>query len=61
MFAESEVVSLIAEGTPKNAIASGLLYSVCNKTYSLVSKMGIEETVFFSGGVSKAKNRQTSQ
>lgn len=54
VFAESEVVSLIAEGTPKEKIAAGLLQSVCNKTYSLVSKMDIEEKVFFSGGVSKS-------
>jgi len=53
VFAESEVVSLIAEGTSKEEIASGLLYSVCNKTYSLVSKIGIENKVFFSGGVSR--------
>jgi len=55
VFAESEVVSLIAAGTPKDAIAAGLLHSVCNKTYSLVGKMGIEETVFFSGGVSRSE------
>lgn len=55
VFAESEVVSLIAEGTSKEAIASGLLHSVCNKTYSLVSKLGVENKVFFSGGVSKNK------
>lgn len=55
VFAESEVVSLIAEGTSKEAIVSGLLHSVCNKTYSLVSKIGIENKVFFSGGVSRNK------
>lgn len=55
VFAESEVVSLIAEGTSKEAIASGLLHSVCNKTYSLVSKIGVENKVFFSGGVSRNK------
>ncbi len=55
VFAESEVVSLIAEGTSKESIASGLLHSVCNKTYSLVSRIGIENTVFFSGGVSRSK------
>lgn len=55
VFAESEVVSLIAEGTSKEAIASGLLHSVCNKTYSLASKIGVESNVFFSGGVSKNK------
>ena len=42
VFAESEVVSLIAEGTSKEAIASGLLHSVCNKTYALASKIGVE-------------------
>lgn len=55
VFAESEVVSLMAEGTPKEAIASGLLHSICNKTYSLVSRIDVENIVFFSGGVSKNK------
>jgi len=55
VFAESEVVSLMAEGSSKEAIASGLLHSVCNKTYSLASKMGVENKVFFSGGVSRNK------
>ena len=53
VFAESEVVSLVAEGNSKETIAAGLLQSVCNKTYSLVSKLGIDEKVFFSGGVSR--------
>ncbi len=53
VFAESEVVSLMAEGASKGAIASGLLHSVCNKTYSLVGRIGAEDTVFFSGGVSR--------
>lgn len=55
VFAESEVVSLMAEGASKEAIASGLLHSVCNKTYSLASRLGVEDKVFFSGGVSKNK------
>ncbi len=53
VFAESEVVSLVAEGSSKETIASGLLHSVCNKTYSLASKIGVEDKVFFSGGVSR--------
>ena len=55
VFAESEVVSLVAEGTSKETIASGLLHSVCNKTYSLASRVGVENKVFFSGGVSRNK------
>lgn len=55
VFAESEVVSLVAEGTSKETIAAGLLHSVANKTYSLVSRVGVENKVFFSGGVSRNK------
>ncbi|AOT69244.1 acyl-CoA dehydratase activase [Geosporobacter ferrireducens] len=53
VFAESEVVSLMAEGASKESIAAGLLQSVVNKTYSLASKIGVEGKVFFSGGVSQ--------
>jgi len=55
VFAESEVVSLVAEGSSKETIAAGLLQSVCNKTYSLASRVGVENKVFFSGGVSRNK------
>lgn len=53
VFAESEVVSLVAAGSPKEDIAAGLLHSVCNKTYALISRIGVEDKVFFSGGVSR--------
>ncbi len=53
VFAESEVVSLMAAGASKESIAAGLLQSVCSKTYTLVSKVGVENKVFFSGGVSR--------
>lgn len=53
VFAESEVISLMASGASKESIAAGLLQSVCIKTYSLVSRVGVENKVFFSGGVSK--------
>lgn len=53
VFAESEVISLMAGGASKESIAAGLLHSVCKKTCSLVSKVGVESKVFFSGGVSK--------
>lgn len=53
VFAESEIISLMASGASKESIAAGLLQSVCKKTYSLVSKVGVSDKVFFSGGVSK--------
>lgn len=53
VFAESEVISLMAGGASKESIAAGLLHSVCKKTGSLVAKVGVEGKVFFSGGVSQ--------
>lgn len=53
VFAESEIISLMAGGASKESIAAGLLKSVCSRTYTLVSKVGVENKVFFSGGVSK--------
>lgn len=53
VFAESEIISLMAEGASKESIAAGLLQSVCSKAYTLASKAGVKEKVFFSGGVSK--------
>lgn len=52
VFAESEVISLLAEGKDKSVIAAGILESVANRCFSLIGKVGIEDKVFFSGGVS---------
>lgn len=54
VFAESEVISLLAEGATKEEVAAGLLESVVNKTYAQVSKLGVDEEVYFTGGVAKS-------
>lgn len=51
VFAESEVVSLIARGTPREEIASGLAWSVAERVGSLAKRVGLEEKVYLSGGV----------
>lgn len=53
VFAESEVVSLIAEGCPKRDIAKGLHNSVAERVLSMAGKTGIREPVVLSGGVIK--------
>lgn len=40
VFAESEVISLIGKGTPREDISRGLIDSVVNKVASLVSRVG---------------------
>lgn len=55
VFAESEVVSLIAQDTPPADIIHGLNNSVAGKTVSLVKRLGGERGYIMTGGV--AKNR----
>lgn len=55
VFAESEVVSLIARGEDKKDIALSLHHSIINRVMTMVSRMNPEEKVVFAGGV--AKNR----
>ncbi|HSW36431.1 MAG TPA: acyl-CoA dehydratase activase [Candidatus Limnocylindrales bacterium] len=53
VFAESEVVSLIAQGLPREDIARGLYQAVAERTAGLVNRVGLEEAVMFTGGVAK--------
>ena len=51
VFAESEVVSLIARGTPKDSLAQGLHLSVVRKAAALAQRVGLEAPVLLCGGV----------
>lgn len=60
VFAESEVVSLIAEEIPVEEILSGIISSIAKRTANFVSRIGIEDTLLFTGGLSNSeelKNR----
>ena len=53
VFAESEVISLLAQGVDKGQIAAGLLQSICLRTASMVNRIGIEPQVVFTGGTAR--------
>lgn len=55
VFAESEVVSLIAEGHPKEEILLGVASAIADRTMGLIAKIGLIPDLAMSGGV--AKNR----
>lgn len=55
VFAESEVISMLAQGTSKEAIASGILHSISNKLMHLANRVPIREKVLFTGGVASNK------
>lgn len=53
VFAESEVVSLIAQNKATDDIVHGLNKAVASKTSALVKRVGGEEKYMMTGGVSK--------
>ena len=55
VFAESEVVSLRAEGKAREDIIAGIHRSIASRIASMLSQIGREELVILTGGV--AKNR----
>lgn len=54
VFAESEVISLLANGSTKESIAAGIIESIANRAVSLLSKINILDRVSFTGGVAKS-------
>ena len=55
VFAESEVISLLANNQKSDAIAMGIIHSICERTANFARKLPLEKRVFFSGGLAKSK------
>ena len=53
IFAETEVISLIAEGKAVVDIIAGLHDSIASRTLSLVNRVGLELDITMTGGVAK--------
>jgi predicted CoA-substrate-specific enzyme activase len=53
VFAESEVISLVAQAKPKEDIINGIHKAICNRISSLMDRVGIEPEVTMTGGVAK--------
>ena len=50
VFAESEVISLVAQGASREAIALGIHESIAVRTLSLMKGIRLAETILFAGG-----------
>ena len=53
VFAESEIISLLAEGIDRGDIALGVIRSICRRTSYFAQKIRSEKAVFFSGGLAR--------
>ncbi|MEW6399635.1 MAG: acyl-CoA dehydratase activase [Bacillota bacterium] len=51
VFAESEVISLIAQGRPRDEIVRGLHGAICDRLQGLVARVGAEPEITMTGGV----------
>ncbi|MDO8262374.1 MAG: acyl-CoA dehydratase activase [Gallionella sp.] len=50
VFAESEIIGLLAKGHGKAEIIAGIHYSIATRTVRLAKRVGIEDRVYFDGG-----------
>jgi predicted CoA-substrate-specific enzyme activase len=53
VFAESEVVSHVHRGTPRNDILAGILESIADRIFGMSNRMGTQDDVVMTGGVAK--------
>jgi predicted CoA-substrate-specific enzyme activase len=53
VFAESEVISLIAKGEKREDIIAGIHESIASRVWSMASRIGVAEPVVMTGGVAK--------
>jgi len=51
VFAEGEIVSLLAKGADKGDIALGIIHSICRRTAFFAERLKLADPVFFSGGL----------
>ncbi|MDY6855037.1 MAG: acyl-CoA dehydratase activase [Thermodesulfobacteriota bacterium] len=53
VFAESEVISLFAQGHKKADIAAGIAHAIARRIMGMIGQVGLKEEVVMSGGVAK--------
>jgi len=53
VFAESEVISLVAQARPKEDIINGIHNAICSRISAMMERIGMEPEVSMTGGVAK--------
>ena len=53
VFAESEVITLVGEGKPRDEIAAGIQQSVAKRCFVMAKKAGAVESIALTGGCAK--------
>jgi len=53
VFAESEVISLVAKSKPREDIVNGIHAAICNRIFAMLDRIGAEPELTMTGGVAK--------
>ena len=56
VFAESEIIGLLAQGIPKEAIAAGIIKSIASRIKGLSGRVACNNEVTFTGGLAQNAN-----
>ncbi|MDY3867895.1 MAG: acyl-CoA dehydratase activase [Pyramidobacter sp.] len=59
VFAETEVVSWLAKGASRESLVRGLMTSIARRSAAMMSRAGMKEPLFFSGGLSRSPSLVT--
>lgn len=51
VFAESEVISMVARGAPRQEVALGIHHAIARRTLAMLGRIRVEPDVLFAGGV----------
>lgn len=55
VFAESEVITLVGEGKPREEIAAGIQQAVAKRCFVMAKKAGAKDSITLTGGCAKNK------
>lgn len=55
VFAESEIISLLAKDVDRRDIACGIIHSICKRTANFAQKLNLQYDIFFSGGLASSE------
>lgn len=55
VFAESEVIGLLASEVTASAIAMGIVHSIADRTANFARRLPLTDSIFFSGGLARSQ------
>ncbi|MBN7572994.1 MAG: acyl-CoA dehydratase activase [Clostridium beijerinckii] len=60
VFAESEIISLLAKDIHRGDIALGIIHSISKRTANFAQKLNLQGDIFFSGGLALSETFRTT-